>query len=45
VANLCATVFDVAPEVFGRFFEWLGKVFDVALVRDTKAMKAKRASK
>jgi hypothetical protein len=31
-ANLLAAVFDVAPEVFSRWFKWIGKVFDQPLV-------------
>lgn len=34
VANLCAAVFDLAPEVFGRFFSWIGRVFNQPLVPD-----------
>lgn len=34
LANVCAAVFDLAPEVFGKFFEWLGKVFNQPLVPD-----------
>lgn len=32
VANLWAALFDLGPEVFGRFFRWIGKVFDQPLV-------------
>lgn len=32
IANLWAATFDVAPEVFGRFFSWLGRVLDQPLV-------------
>jgi hypothetical protein len=42
--DICASVFDVVPEVFSRIFEWPGKAFDVPLVPDTAA-KAKRATK
>lgn len=42
VANLCAAIFDLAPEVFCRWFEWLGKVFDIPLVPDSESAKAKR---
>lgn len=34
--NLLAAVFDLAPEVFGRFFSWIGKVFDQPLVPKDK---------
>jgi hypothetical protein len=34
IANFCAAVFDLAPEVFGRFFKWIGRVFDQPLVPD-----------
>lgn len=30
--NLCAGVFDAAPDVFSDFFAWLGRVFDIPLV-------------
>lgn len=32
VANLFAAIFSVAPEVFGDFFSWIGRVFDQPLV-------------
>jgi len=32
IANLFAATFDVAPEVFGDFFSWMGKVLDQPLV-------------
>lgn len=32
VANLWAGLFDVAPKLFGDFFEWIGRVFSVPLV-------------
>jgi len=44
IANLCAAVFDIAPEVFHDFFEWLGKVFDMPLVPDSEYYKTKRES-
>lgn len=34
IANFSAAVFDLAPEVFGRFFDWIGKVFSQPLVPD-----------
>lgn len=34
IGNLLAGVFDLAPEVFGRFFDWIGKVFNQPLVPD-----------
>lgn len=34
VANFGAAVFDLAPEVFGRFFDWIGRVFNQPLVPD-----------
>ena len=34
VGNVFAAVFDLAPEVFGRFFSWIGRVFDQPLVPD-----------
>lgn len=34
LANVCAAVFDLAPEVFGNFFKWIGCVFDIPLVPD-----------
>jgi hypothetical protein len=36
VGNLFAAAFDVGPEVFRRFFEWIGKVFDQPLVPQKK---------
>lgn len=32
VANLWASVFDLGPKIFGRFFKWIGNVFDQPLV-------------
>ena len=32
VGNLFAAIFSVAPEVFGDFFSWIGRVFDQPLV-------------
>lgn len=32
VGNLWAALFDLGPEVFGRFFTWVGRVFDQPLV-------------
>ena len=32
IVNLFAAIFDVAPEVFGDFFRWCGKAFDIPLV-------------
>lgn len=32
IANLFAAIFNVAPELFGRFFQWVGKVLDYPLV-------------
>lgn len=34
LANVCAAAFDLAPEVFGRFFDWIGRVFNQPLVPD-----------
>jgi hypothetical protein len=34
IGNLLAGLFDLSPEVFGRFFTWIGKVFDQPLVPD-----------
>ena len=42
VANFCAAVFDLAPELFGRFFEWIGKVFNQPLVPDRDDLKRAR---
>ncbi|HEY9146568.1 MAG TPA: hypothetical protein VIN36_07770 [Thiobacillus sp.] len=36
IANLLAAVFDVAPEVFGDFFRWIGKALDIPLVPKRK---------
>jgi hypothetical protein len=36
VINLLAAVFDVAPTVFGRFFNWCGRVLNQPLVPDRK---------
>lgn len=32
VGNLLAATFDVAPMLLGRFFSWIGRVFDQPLV-------------
>lgn len=32
VTNLLAACFDLAPKMLGRFFEWIGRVFDQPLV-------------
>lgn len=32
ISNLFAAVFDVAPSIFGKFFHWIGVVFDQPLV-------------
>lgn len=32
IINLVVAIFDVAPEVFGDFFKWFGKAFDIPLV-------------
>ena len=32
IVNLLAAIFDVAPEVFGDFFRWMGKALDIPLV-------------
>jgi hypothetical protein len=39
VGNLLAAIFDVAPEVFGRFFKWIGRVFNQPLVPKLKEEK------
>lgn len=36
IANLFAGIFDVAPGLFRRFFEWCGRVLDVPLVPKRK---------
>lgn len=42
VANLCAAVFDVAPEAFARLFIKLEQIFDIPLVPDSDSAKAQR---
>lgn len=42
LANVCAAVFDLAPEVFGRFFDWISRVFNVPLVPDLPDGEARR---
>lgn len=32
MTNLLAACFDLAPKMLGRFFEWIGRVFDQPLV-------------
>jgi len=32
IANLWAAVFSVAPDVFGRFFKWVNRLFNQPLV-------------
>lgn len=34
VGNVFAAAFDLAPEVFGRFFRWIDRLFDQPLVPD-----------
>lgn len=34
LANVCAAVFDLTPEVFGHFFKWIERAFNVPLVPD-----------
>lgn len=34
IGNLLAAIFDLGPEVFGRFFEFIGRVFNQPLVPD-----------
>lgn len=36
VINLGFAAFDVAPRVFGGFFDWMGKVFNTPLVPKRK---------
>lgn len=36
VANLIAAIFDVAPGLFRRFFEWCARVLDIPLVPKRK---------
>jgi hypothetical protein len=36
VGNLFAALFDVAPELFGKFFEWVARVFSQPLVPSRK---------
>lgn len=42
VANLCAAVFDLAPEVFCRLIGRLESLFNIPLVPDSENAKAKR---
>lgn len=45
-ANLCAAIFDLGPEVFGRFIDALGRVFSQPLVPDLpngKEIRGKRS--
>lgn len=32
IVNLVCAIFDVGPQVFGDFFKWFGKAFDIPLV-------------
>jgi hypothetical protein len=32
LANVCAALFDLSPEIFGKFFKWLSRVFNQPLV-------------
>lgn len=43
VANLWAAMFDVAPSLFERVFEWIGNIFNAPLVPDTEQAQAKRS--
>jgi hypothetical protein len=36
IANLLAAIFDLAPEVFGKFFKYLDKLFNQPLVPKRK---------
>ncbi len=42
VANLCAAVFDVSPELFSGLIERLERIFCTPLVSDDDSFKAKR---
>lgn len=39
IGNLFAAVFDVAPGLFGKFFDWIGEVFNQPLVPQRKKSK------
>ena len=39
VANLWAALFDLAPEVFKKLFEWIGEVFNQPLVPPKKIVR------
>jgi hypothetical protein len=43
IGNLFAAIFDVAPDLLGRFFKWLHRVFDQPLVPDLPDGKERRA--
>lgn len=45
IANIWAALFDIAPKLFSKFFSFLGSTFDIALVPDTAAAKARRKLK
>ena len=42
VANLWAGMFDISPKLFSGVIDWLDMVFNVPLVPDSEAAKAKR---
>lgn len=45
IANLWATMFDLAPKIFSNFFKTIEKIFDQPLVPDTKYHSDIRRSK
>ena len=42
IANLMATVFDLAPHFFERFFKAIGRIFDQPLIADSDHYKQER---
>lgn len=42
IGNMFAAVFDIGPSMLGRFFDWVGAVFNQPLVPDSESAKAKR---
>jgi hypothetical protein len=36
IGNMLAAIFDVAPDLFGSFFKWMGKIFNQPLVPERK---------
>lgn len=43
VGNIFAAVFDLAPQIFGKLFKWIGATFDQPLVPDNEEAEEARS--